>query len=47
MGLGLTISKMILQQLDGDITVESVFTKGSTFTFKIPIAEIQYSPRQQ
>ena len=41
MGLGLTISKMILQQLKGDITVKSEPKKGSIFTFRIPIAELK------
>ena len=39
MGLGLTISKMIIQQLQGDISVKSEPNKGSTFSFKIPIYE--------
>jgi len=39
MGLGLTISKMIIQQLQGDISVTSEPNKGSTFSFKIPIYE--------
>ena len=39
MGLGLTISKMIIQQLKGDIEVKSEPNKGSTFTFVIPISE--------
>ena len=37
MGLGLTISKMILQQLDGQINVESQENVGSKFIFKIPV----------
>lgn len=37
MGLGLTISKMILQQLNGDINCSSVFGKGSKFTFSFPV----------
>ncbi len=36
MGLGLTISKMIIQQLGGDITVESEYGKGTKFTFELP-----------
>jgi two-component system, sensor histidine kinase ChiS len=43
MGLGLTISKMILQQLNGDITVKSEPKKGSIFTFRIPITEFKNS----
>jgi signal transduction histidine kinase len=37
MGLGLTISKMILQELKGDIEVHSEAGQGSQFTFRIPI----------
>ena len=49
MGLGLTISKMILQQLQGTIQVESKTGLGSTFTFKIPIDQIKNAevPRDQ
>ena len=43
MGLGLTISKAILQQLGGEINVVSEFEKGSNFKFKIPISEFEYS----
>lgn len=42
MGLGLTISKMIVQQLEGEIYVKSTNQVGSSFTFKIPISEYQY-----
>ena len=37
LGLGLTISKMIIQQLGGDIKVESIPKKGSNFTFRLPL----------
>ena len=37
MGLGLTISKMIIQQLGGTINVISTFGEGSKFAFKFPI----------
>lgn len=49
MGLGLTISKMIIQQLQGTIQVESQTGQGSTFTFKIPIDEFKYAevPKNQ
>lgn len=35
MGFGLTISKMIVQQLKGTITAQSVVNKGSKFSFEI------------
>jgi signal transduction histidine kinase len=38
-GLGLPISQRIIQNLGGDITVESVPKKGSTFTVCMPISE--------
>ena len=47
MGLGLTISKMILQQLDGTITVESEPNIGSKFTFKIPISDYLFEESKQ
>ena len=37
MGYGLTISKMILEQLNGEIRVESEDKVGSTFTFDIEV----------
>ena len=39
MGLGLTISKMIIQQLGGTISASSIFGEGSKFQFSIPINE--------
>ena len=36
-GLGLTVTKMFIEKMDGEITVESTIEKGSTFTIKIPI----------
>ena len=41
MGLGLTISKMILQQLNGEISLVSEPGVGSIFSFKIPISEFK------
>ncbi len=41
MGLGLTISKMIIQELGGEISVQSDFGKGSTFKFTIPLEKYE------
>ena len=43
-GLGLTISKMILQKMGGDIHVESKPGVGSKFTFIIPIEVLENQP---
>ena len=40
-GLGLTISKDIIELLNGEITVESELKKGTTFLIKIPLEEIK------
>ena len=39
MGLGLTISKLIIQEMGGDIDVESKENQGSRFFFTIPLAQ--------
>ena len=44
MGLGLSISKMITQQLGGEISVTSKPDVGSIFSFKIPINKFQAAP---
>ncbi|MCC9041275.1 response regulator [Myroides sp. M-43] len=38
-GLGLNISKRMIELLGGEISVESILNEGSTFTFTIPIIE--------
>ncbi|PCK00526.1 MAG: hypothetical protein COA45_01730 [Zetaproteobacteria bacterium] len=40
-GLGLTISKQIVELFDGEIGVESVKGEGSTFWFQIPVGVIE------
>ncbi len=38
-GLGLDISKQLCQMHGGDLTVESVFGQGSTFSFTLPVVD--------
>lgn len=54
-GLGLTITKQILDLMGGEITVDSIYTKGSTFTVKFeqtvvdakPIGPIDFSSSEK
>lgn len=40
MGLGLTISKMLIRELGGEINVVSVPNEGSKFTLTIPLEKL-------
>ena len=40
-GLGLAISKRIVEAMGGSLRVESVYEKGSTFSFEIPLERVE------
>ena len=43
-GLGLAITKMLLEMMDGSITVKSEYGKGSTFTISLPQVVLSDEP---
>ena len=43
-GLGLAITKQLVSLMDGDITVDSIYTKGSTFTVSVKQKIVDRSP---
>ncbi len=40
MGFGLTISKQIVEKLDGEINMKSEFNKGTIFSYTLPLEKV-------
>jgi len=46
-GLGLMISKQLIEKMDGKISIDSVYGVGSTFSFHIPLRVINWEPAEK
>lgn len=45
-GIGLTIVKTIIEEMGGEVTVDSTLGKGACFTIKIPVYEEKITPKE-
>lgn len=46
-GIGLTVTKQLVESMDGTVGFESVEGEGSTFWVELPLAEIQATPARE